>query len=222
MKIQLRKSTMAAAAIALLAFITAGCATTYVPVSWSYRDKARRLAQSDPKLEILFNHCDPKLSTLRFAGESFSEVMMPSEVKHHLGAYRTDTGLIYRNMQFTPTDQELRDLLVHEVSHHCWFTTFSQKQKAAWQEHLNTNPSPVQTMVRSVYRNPADYDTEDFAFTMEYARPVDIEKLLKLEAITEEEAQVLLKEPTRPMPTWQGKITPVVRAASYAEVEPDI
>jgi len=180
------------ALIFLLALSSSGCATTYIPISWNMGDKVQELSRSDLTLAILFNHYDPERSTLRVAGTSFDEVMMPSEVKFHLGAYRPDTGLIYRNLYQNYNDRELRDLMVHEFSHHVWFNFMTQDQRDAWEEHLELNPSPLQAMVRCVYPRPADYGTEDFAFTVEYARPVDIEALARLHLISPQESETLL------------------------------
>jgi len=178
----------------LLALLLCGCATTYVPISWDFRDKVLELSRSDLTLAILFNRYDPTRSTLRGGGQSFNEVMMPSQVKFHLGAYRPDTQLIYRNLYQNYNDRELRDLMVHEFSHHIWFNFMSQQQRSDWQEHLEHYPSPLQAMVRNVYPRPSDYDTEDFAFTVEYARPVDIEALAGLNLISAQECAALLSE----------------------------
>ena len=182
------------AALFLLALSLGGCATTYVPISWNFGKQVQRLSRSDLTLAILYNRYDPSRTTLRVAGESFDEVMMPSEVQYHLGAYRQDTKLIYRSLYQDYSDQKLRDLMVHEFSHHIWFSFMSQKQRQQWEEHLANHPSPLQTMVRRVYPNPADYDSEDFAFTVEYARPVDIEELARLNLISGEERDAILAE----------------------------
>lgn len=181
------------AAAAVVVVMTSGCAATYVPVAWGYTKKVRTLAAEDPTLQILFGHCDPEHTTVRFPGESFNEVMMPSEVKNHLGAYRPDTKQIYRNLEYTPNDEQLRDLLVHEIAHHCWYNKFSEGQRIEWQQHLASNPSPLQDMVRRVYPDPRSYDTEDFAFTIEYARPTDVQELVRMKVITEPEGEKLLQ-----------------------------
>ena len=192
----------------------AAAATTYVPISWYSGDKVRGFSRSDPTLAILFDRYDPERKTLSGSGESFDEVMMPSEVEHHLGAYRQDTKLIYRNLYLEYSDRELRDLMVHEFSHHIWYTAMSQKQREEWGEHLNHNPSPLQTMVRHVYQNPAEYGTEDFAFTVEYARPVDIRELAQLQLITDEECDTMLAElkpPSQPAALMGGAATAAAR-----------
>ena len=199
------------AVLLLLALSLSGCAATYVPISWNLGSKVRKLSRSDLTLAILFNRYDPQRTTLRVAGESFDEVMMPSEVKHHLGAYRRDKKLIYRNLYQEYNDRDLRDLIVHEFSHHIWFTAMSPAQREEWEEHLERNPSPLQVMVRQVYQNPADYDTEDFAFTVEYARRVDIEELAHLNIITVEERDAILEQ-LQPAP--QQQVTQGSAAAS--------
>ena len=178
----------------LLALSLCGCATTYVPISWYSGDKVRGLSRSDLTLAILFNRYDPERKTLAVSGESFDEVMMPSEVKHHLGAYRKDTKLIYRNLYLEYNDRDLRDLMVHEFSHHIWYTAMSEAQREEWGLHLGRNPSPLQGMVRNIYRNPADFDSEDFAFTVEYARPADIRKLAQMKLISDGECDAILAE----------------------------
>ena len=178
--------------VILLALLSGGCATTYVPISWEFGEQVERLSRTDPTLAILYEHYDPSRTTLRVAGESFDEVMMPSEVRHHLGAYRKDTKLIYRNLYQQYSDSDLRDLLVHEFSHHIWFSFMDAKQREEWRAHLERNPTPLQTMVREIYHNPNDYGTEDFAFTVEYARPVDLQELARLNLISARECETLI------------------------------
>jgi len=175
------------AAVSILALLLSGCATTYVPISWGFGEKVQLLSRSDPTLAILFNRYDPQRKTLRVEAESFDEVMMPSEVKYHLGAYRQDTKLIYRNLYHDYSDRDLRELLVHELAHHIWFDFMLPEQRQQWVIHLEQNPSPLQAMVRQVYQRPADYATEDFAFTLEYARSSDIQELARLHLITTKE-----------------------------------
>ena len=180
--------------ILLLGLLASGCSTTYIPISWGMGDKVQALSRSDLTLAILFDRYDPDRKTLRVAGASFDEVMMPDEVKHHLGAYRADTKLIYRNLYQQYSDQQLRDLMVHEFAHHIWFSIMTPKQREEWGEHLNGNPTALQSFVRRVYPNSADYSTEDFAFTVEYARPVDIQALATLKLIDAKERDALLSE----------------------------
>lgn len=45
----------------LLALLLCGCATTYVPISWDFRDKVLELSRSDLTLAILFNRYDPTI-----------------------------------------------------------------------------------------------------------------------------------------------------------------
>jgi hypothetical protein len=180
--------------VSLLVLLTCGCATTYVPVSWGFGKKVQELSRSDLTLATLFERYDPKRQTLRVGGDSFDEVMFPGEVKHHLGAYRPDTKLIYRNLYKDYNDRDLRDLMVHELAHHVWYNFMSPGQREMWRVHLSINPTPLQDMVRSVYSRPADYDTEDFAFTVEYPRPVDIEQLARLKIISDQERDAILDE----------------------------
>lgn len=182
------------AVITILALLAGGCSATYIPISWGLGEKVQQLSRSDLTLVTLFNRYDPQRQTLRVAGDSFDEVMMPDEVEHHLGAYRQDTKLIYRNLYQQFNDNQLRDLMAHELAHHIWFFHMSPEQRAHWRVHLDMNPTPLQDMVRKVYRNPADHETEDFAFTVQKARPVDIEELSWLKIITPQERDALLKE----------------------------
>lgn len=178
---------------AVFAFVLCGCATTYVPVSWGFGEKVQKLSRSDLTLATLFDRYDPERTTVRIGGSSFDEVMMPSEVKSHLGAYRPDTKLIYRNLYQEYNDKELRDLVLHEFAHHIWFTSMSREQRNLWRTHLRLNPSPYQAMVRMIYQNPADHDSEDFAFTVQNARPVDIQALATFNIITAQESDAILK-----------------------------
>ncbi len=196
------------AAIALVITTTllfSGCATTYIPVSWGMGERVQRVSRTDPTLTILFKRYDPERRTLRVIGDSFDEATMPSEVKHRLGAYRFDSQLIYRNLYLEYSDEELRNLMVHEFAHHIWFTRLSPTKRLEWKAHLERHPSPWQHLVRRVYNNPATYDAEDFAFTVEFAREADIEMLVRLKVISDVEGDELRK---------------VAATADFAEEEP--
>ena len=179
--------------VLLLALTVSGCSTTYVPISWGFGEQVRQISRSDQFLTALFNRYDPDRKTLRVSGESFSEVMMPSEVRSHVGAYRRDTRLIYRNYYQQYTEEQLRSLMLHELAHHVWYTGMNQKQHEQWLVHLRKHPSPQQSMVRRLYGPEADLDSEDFAFTVQNARPVDLEELAGLNVITLQERDALLK-----------------------------
>lgn len=178
----------------LLVLALTGCATTYVPISWGQGDGIKKLSREDLFLSILFNRYDPDRSTLRVAGTSFDEVMMPDEVKFHLGAYRPDTKIIYRNLYKEYNSDQFRALLLHELSHHVWYNGLTTLQREEWRLHLATNPTAYQPMVRSTYKAGTDYDSEDFAFAMEHARPIDIQQLATLKVITPEERDRILKQ----------------------------
>ncbi|MFZ4854822.1 MAG: hypothetical protein ACOYL3_00365 [Desulfuromonadaceae bacterium] len=175
-----------------LSLMLSGCAAVYVPVSWDYSNEVQKLSRSDMLLVILYDRYDPDRQTLRGNGASFQEVLMPVEVRHHLGAYRKDTKLIYRNLYNEYTTVALRDLLAHEFAHHIWFSSMTPAQHEQWEDHLVRYPSPLQTMVRRVYGRSSDYAAEDFAFTVEYARPVDIRELAAIGLITIKESDSLL------------------------------
>lgn len=177
----------------LVALLTSSCATTYVPISWGFGEQVQKLSREDLFLATLFNRFDPDRSTLRVSGASFDEVMMPSEVKNHLGAYRPDTKLIYRNLFQEYSEGQLRSLMLHELAHHVWFSAMKKEQREQWQIHLAANPTNLQEMVRTVYKRPADFDTEDFAYTVEYARPVDLEELVAIKVITPGERDAIMK-----------------------------
>uniref|UniRef100_C6E8X6 Uncharacterized protein n=1 Tax=Geobacter sp. (strain M21) TaxID=443144 RepID=C6E8X6_GEOSM len=201
----------------LLALLSSGCATTYVPVSWGFGDKVKQFSRSDLFLAMLFNRYDPDRSTLRVTAQSFDEPMMPSEVKYRLGAYRPDTKLIYRNLYQNYSDQQLRSLMLHELAHHVWYTGMTDDQRQQWEGHLFQYPSPLQIMVRRVYPRGSDFKTEDFAYTVEHARKVDIEALARIKVITEIERESLLKQGVL---THTGAIsgvdTPTMRADSLS------
>ncbi|MDD2898149.1 MAG: hypothetical protein PHI31_05490 [Desulfuromonadaceae bacterium] len=175
-----------------LSLVLSGCSAAYVPVSWDYYNEVQKLSRSDVLLAMLYDRFDPDRQTLRGNGTSFQEVLMPAEVKHHLGAYRKDTKLIYRNLYNEYTTAGLRELLVHEFAHHIWFSSLTQAQREQWKEHLVLNPSPVQVMVRRVYGRFDDYVAEEFAFTVGAARPVDIKEFAILGLITNKERDTLL------------------------------
>jgi hypothetical protein len=179
-------------ALLLLSLLLGGCTATYVPISWGMGEKVQHLSRSDLMLSILYERYDPKRQTLAVSGSSFNEVMMPSEVKHHLGAYRFDTKLIYRNLYQEYTDQQLRDLMLHELAHHIWYGHMTPQQKLDWAAHLDDNPTPLRDMVRRVYERPAEHPTEEFAFSVEFARTVDVEELARLQLLTEAERDKIL------------------------------
>ncbi|MBJ6748846.1 SprT family zinc-dependent metalloprotease [Geomonas anaerohicana] len=186
----------------LVVLMLNGCATTYVPISWGQGDAVKKLSREDVFLSALFNRYDPDRTTLRVAGASFDEVMMPDEVKFHLGAYRPDTRLIYRNMFQQYSEQQLRSVLLHELAHHVWLTAMTSQQREDWRLYLAKNPTSLQDMVRNTYKQGTDYDSEDFAFTVEYARPADLEQLVTLKVITPQDRDKIMKEkyPKNPEP----------------------
>ncbi|HIJ95501.1 MAG TPA: hypothetical protein HPP94_07160 [Desulfuromonadales bacterium] len=175
-----------------LSLLLSGCAAVYVPVSWDYSNEVQKLSRSDVLLVILYDRYDPDRQTLRGTGTSFQEVLMPVEVKHHLGAYRKDTKLIYRNLYNEYTIAGLRELIAHEFAHHIWFSSMTPGQREQWEDHLARNPSPVQVMVRRAYGRPTDYAAEDFAYSVQSARPVDIKELAVIGLITIKERDTLL------------------------------
>lgn len=177
----------------LMALLISGCATTYVPISWGNGDLVKKLSREDLFLSTLFNRYDPDRSTVRVSGPSFDEVMMPSEVKYHLGAYRADTKLIYRNLFHEYSEGQMRSVMLHELAHHVWYNGMSSQQRDEWRQYLSTNPTKLQAMVRSSYKQGSDYDSEDFAFAVEYARPSDIDELATLKVITPEERDKIMK-----------------------------
>jgi hypothetical protein len=206
----------------LLSLLTGGCTAAYVPISWGMGEKVKYLSRSDQTLAILFDRYDPNRQTLRVSGASFNEVMMPSEVPHHLGAYRQDTKLIYRNLYNEYSDEQLRDLMIHELAHHIWFNAMTVKQREEWIEHLKENPTPVHDMVRRIYPKASDHDTEDFAFSVEFARPEDVEKLASMKLITEKERDLILAErvSTRKPVTLHGHAKLSTAGPEFAKAAP--
>jgi len=199
--------------ICLLALFLGGCTATYVPISWGMGEKVNGLSRSDLTLAILFNRYDPDRKTLRVSGESYNEVMMPGDVKYHLGAYRRDAKQIYRNLFNEYNDQQLRDVMVHELSHHIWFHFMTSAQQVQWGEHLEQHPTPLRDMVRRVYPDPSQYDTEDFAFTVEFARQTDIEQLARMNLITQKERDDLLAQLKPAHPPMAQQAAPPLLAA---------
>ncbi|MCM0080996.1 hypothetical protein L4X63_05285 [Geomonas sp. Red32] len=206
----------------LLAGILAGCNTTYIPVCWGLGNKPKELSRTDTTLMTLFEHFDKDRFTLRLGGSSFEEVMMPSEVKYHLGAYRPDTKQIYRNLYREYNDRELRDLLVHELAHHIWFNYMSVAQRDEWKEYLTKNPNSAQTMVRMAYPDPRTWDTEDFAFAMQYARREDIKELNAIKLISDEECAAILKSlpADAPVPAKAEATSPPKNPPAAAGTQP--
>lgn len=205
----------------LMALLISGCATTYVPISWGQGDVVKKLSREDLFLSTLFNRYDPDRNTLRVSGASFDEVMMPSEVKLHLGAYRPDTKIIYKNLFQQYTEGQLRSVMLHELAHHVWYNGMSIQQREDWRQYLATNPTRLQAIVRSTYKQGTDFDSEDFAFAVEYARPSDIEELATLKIITPEEREKImkLKFPPRTAALPQGP--PLLRTAEADRPDED-
>lgn len=198
----------------LLVMLLCGCSTTYVPISWNYGEKVKKLSNTDATLKILYSRYDPQRQTLRVRAASFEEVMMPYEVKYHLGAYRPDTRILYRNLYHEYDEKELRDVMVHEFAHHIWFAHMTTDQRDKWKQYLALNPSPLQAMVRSIYSRPTEFDTEDFAFIVSHPRRIDIEKLASLNIINEEERDALIKELPSEKPIKPPKKGSVVASGS--------
>lgn len=183
--------------LVLWSLIGTGCATTYIPISREYRAQVHQMSRSDVTLSILFERFDPQRGTLRGGEESFNETMWPSEVPHHLGAYRTDTDLIYTNLYLTYSNDQLRELLIHELAHHIWFKAMSDTQRQGWTDYLAANPSPDQETVRRNYLHPQEFPAEDFAFTIQHARPADYRELEHLHLLTGQESDALVAEVTK-------------------------
>lgn len=190
--------------IFLLFLSIQGCATTYIPVSWGLGNRVQDICRSDRTLATLLDRYDPERQTLRLGGRSFDDVMMPAEVQNHLGAYRQDTRQIYRNLYRDYNEHELRDLLVHELAHHIWFNFMTAEQRQQWGTHLDEHTTPVGLMVRRAYRRPREWDGEDFAFTLQYARRCDVQELAKLKLISDEERDRILQQ----LPTVRHGIEP--------------
>jgi hypothetical protein len=179
-------------AVAAALFLS-GCSVTYIPVSWGMGERVKEISSRDELLNILFTRYDPKRLLLRVDGESFNEVLTADEAKLRLGAYRPEKKLVYRNLEADLDDAGLRDLLVHEVAHHVWFNFMNLDQQADWVSHLVRNPAPWQMMVRLTYRNPKSHDPEDFAYTIQFARPADIEMLADLGLMSRDEATRVIR-----------------------------
>lgn len=179
-----------------IAAMLAGCAITFIPISWGMREKVLRLSQQDEVLCILFRRYDPERKTLRVDGASFDIVEMQHRDWKYEGAYRPEHRLIYRNLDAVLDDRDLRNVMTHEMAHHIWFCFLTAEQKAGWCRHLQENPSGWQTMVRRTYEDKRLYDAEDFAYTVEFPRKADIEALARLAIITEDEMRRWLQANT--------------------------
>ena len=190
---QLSKNIPSLLVAGIIAALLAGCATTFIPISWGMRDKVLRISQQDEVLKILFHRYDPERNTLRVDGASFDIVEMPHKDWRFEGAYRREYKLIYRNLDVIPADSDLRNILVHEMAHHIWANFLTKEQKKGWCRHLQENPSRWQALVRSVYADAGTYDDEDFAYTVEFPRKVDVEELARLAIITEDEMRRWVK-----------------------------
>lgn len=176
-----------------IALLLTGCATTFVPISWGMREEVLRISRQDEVLNILFNKYDPERKTLRVDGPSFNIVEKPHETWKYEGAYRPDHKLIYRNSEVILAQENLRNVILHEMAHHIWFTYLSTDEKKMWLRYLKENPSDWQTMVRVLYKDSIQYDAEDFAYTIEFAREHDIQELVSLSVISEEEMRTWLQ-----------------------------
>jgi len=190
---QLSKNIPSLLVAGIIAALLAGCATTFIPISWGMRDKVLRISQQDEVLKILFHRYDPERNTLRVDGASFDIVEMPHKDWRFEGAYRREYKLIYRNLDIIPADGDLRNILAHEMAHHIWANFLTKEQKKGWCQHLQENPSRWQALVRSVYADAGTYDDEDFAYTVEFPRKVDVEELARLAIITEDEMRRWVK-----------------------------
>lgn len=188
---------MVAAAIAM---VLAGCATTFIPISWGMREKVLLISRQDAVLEILFRRYDPERVTLRVDGASFDIVEMQHDDWKYVGAYRQEQRLIYRNLETTLDDRDLRNVMVHEMAHHIWFGFLSAEQKKGWCRYLQGNPSSWQAMVRRIYRDERLHDAEDFAYTVEFARMADVEALARLGIISADEMRQWVQAGTLPAP----------------------
>jgi hypothetical protein len=184
---QLHKGFVSLLVAGIFATILAGCATTFIPISWGMRDKVLRLSQQDEVLKILFHRYDPERKTLRVDGASFDIVEMLHKDWRFEGAYRREYQLIYRNLEVTPGDSDLRNILAHEMAHHIWANFLTKEQKKGWCQYLQENPSRWQALVRSIYTDARSYDDEDFAYAVEFPRKTDVEALARLAIITEDE-----------------------------------
>lgn len=184
---ELRNGVMRLIVVGAIAAMLAGCATTFIPISWGMREKVLGLSLQDEVLRILFQRYDPERTTLRVAGESFDIVEGQHDDWRYVGAYRKEYRLIYRNLEAVLDDQDLRNVMVHELAHHIWFNFLTPVQKEGWCRYLQENPSKWQALVRRIYEDETLHDTEDFAYTVEFPRNADIEELARLGIITKDE-----------------------------------
>jgi len=199
------KLTVAAAMVVLVA-----CAsTTFVPISWGMRDKVLSMSQRDEVLRILFQRYDPERKTLRVDGPSFELVDLPHSNWRFEGAYRAETHLIYRNLDISLEDPDLRNIMAHEMAHHIWSCFLNEEKKKEWGTYLAENPSHWQPVIRQAYRDVKVQSSEDFAYAVTFPRSADVRELATLDIISEEEMQRWLKVcPPPEVPATGGEPVP--------------
>lgn len=197
---ELRRGIVRLAVAGVTCTMLAGCATTFIPISWGMREKVLLLSKQDAVLDILFRRYDPERTTLRVAGESFDIVEAPHSDWRYEGAYRPEYRIIYRNLEATLDGRDLRNVMVHEMAHHIWFNFMTEEQRGGWRRYLEGNPSNWQIMVRRTYEDKRLHDAEDFAYTVEFPRTEDIEALARLAVISEEEMRLWIEATAEPDP----------------------
>jgi hypothetical protein len=173
-------------------FFLTGCVAMYVPISWEHGDQIHNIIDKDPLLSALYKRYDPDRLTLR-GPSGFDELMSPFEVKSHLATYNKTTYAIYINREVNFTDQQLKEIIIHEFCHHIWNIKLDNATKNKWYAYLRQHPSTIQRLV-SLYYPLSNQNVENFAFTLQFPQKEDIKELSTLSILNEEEANAVLSQ----------------------------
>jgi hypothetical protein len=174
----------------LTALLTTGCVAMYAPIVWNHRAQVNDIVDTEPLLSALYKKYDPQRETLR-GPNGYDEQAFPSEAALRLASYNPLTKIIYINREFAFTDNQLKEVLVHEFCHHIWDNGLDKSVQSSWNEYLKQHPSPLQRLV-GLYYPPGRQEIENFAFTIEFPRKEDIKELVTLSILNESEAEAVL------------------------------
>ena len=173
-------------------FFLSGCVTMYVPIVWDHREQVSKFIEKDPLLSALYKRYDPDKVTLR-GPNGFDELTSPFEAKTPLAAYKKSTNVIYVNREVNFTDEQLKQILIHEFSCHLWNTKFDNATKNKWETYLLRHPSTIPRLV-SLFYPQSSQNAENFAFTMQFPQKEDIKELVRLSILSEAEANPVLDQ----------------------------
>lgn len=174
----------------IMFFFLTGCVAMYVPISWDHREQVYKIIDKDPLLSALYKRYDPEKVTLR-GPNGFDELMSSFEGKSHLAAYKKTTNVIYINREANFTDEQLRQIVIHEFCHYLWNTKFDNTIKIKWDTYLQEQSSTIQRLV-NLYYPQSSQNVENFAFTVQFPQKTDILELVKLSILNGTEANAVL------------------------------